>query len=43
MGQRRSTRQKSLESIEQYWQNGGHWERAEAQTMPTTDWRGHLD
>jgi sugar porter (SP) family MFS transporter len=31
------TRRKSLESIERYWQNGGHWEKAQAQAMPTTD------
>lgn len=31
------TRQRSLESIERYWQNGGHWEPEKQQTAPATD------
>jgi sugar porter (SP) family MFS transporter len=31
------TRRKSLESIERYWQNGGHWDLPEAQTAPSMD------
>jgi MFS transporter, SP family, galactose:H+ symporter len=31
------TRQKSLEHIERYWQNGGHWETTEQKTAPTVD------
>lgn len=31
------TRQKSLESIERYWQNGGHWEKPQIQTTSSTD------
>lgn len=31
------TRQRSLENIERYWQNGGHWETPENQVNPSKD------